>query len=205
MDMNLEELKDAWNAEEGRVDFTGLSKNAGKKVKQPMDAIRHNMRNELFVQFAGILVIAILPALFPLKGLLLAIYYSLFMVLLMITGYYLLAFYRLFKKMHNYNTNAWENLYELYYEIRLHLEMYKSFSFLLLPFVLLLSSLILVSDRVYHRGEILLGSDNSFWIVMLVFGVLAMLLVVLMTNWWVNHFYGKYANQIKSILDEMKG
>ena len=31
MDMNLEELKDAWNAEEGRVDFTGLSKNAGKR------------------------------------------------------------------------------------------------------------------------------------------------------------------------------
>lgn len=30
------------------------------------------------------------------------------------------------------------------------------------------------------------------------------ILIVVLTNWWVSVFYGKYAKQIKAILDELK-
>jgi hypothetical protein len=204
MDMNFNEFQDAWKNDEGNQEALSFRYETVKKANQPIDSIRRNMKNELYYQLGGILIIALLPLFYKIPGMGLITYYALFTLLLIISFYYFSRFYQLFKKMHNYNLNVKDNLYELYYETRLHIEMYKSFSFLLLPFIIFITGIIIYAERLQKINSGLEGWDGSEVVFFLTYAIIITLIMVLVTNWWVNRFYGKYAKRIRKILDELK-
>lgn len=204
MDMNFNDFQDAWKNDEGHQEALSLRSETVRKANQPIDSIRRNMKNELYYQLGGILFIALLPLFYKIPGMSLIIYYALFTLLLIISMYYFSRFYQLFKKMHNYNLNVKDNLYELYYETRLHIEMYKSFSFLLLPFIIFITGIIIYAERLQKINSGGEGWDGSEVVFFLPYAIIITLIMVLVTNWWVNRFYGKYAKRIRKILDELK-
>ena len=97
-----------------------------------------------------------------------------------------------------------DSLYETYFDIRLNMELYKTFGFALTPFLVLyllgfyfyaLSKTQLSFNYEFSNGQLL----GFFAIV-----VFAVLTVGLSLEWWVHKFYGKYATEIKKVIDELK-
>ncbi|HSK13179.1 MAG TPA: hypothetical protein VK907_08180 [Phnomibacter sp.] len=203
--MNFNELQEAWKDEGGSEHRLSIPPAGVSKASQPIDAIRRNMKKEYYYQFVSIGFIFFFPNFFNITGNVLIVFYSMFGMLLMVSAYYFFRFYSFFKKMHHFETSARESLLELYYEIRLHIEMYKSFSFLLLPFVLIVLGT-LGYDR-YMKALTTEGGQGSMEQILIRIAttmVLVTLAVIVLTNWWTEHFYGKHANRLRQLLDEMK-
>jgi hypothetical protein len=202
--MNLNDLQEAWNREEGGENELKLNLVALKEAHQPLESIRKNMKLELYVQLAAIGFLAFAPAYFGITGKLMMAYYSLYALMLAVSGYYFYRFYLFFKRMHNYNANAKDNLYELYYEIRLNIEMYKSLSYLIFPFALVIGGMIGYSFNMNEnpRDTILINENDG--IILPVLAIIITLFLIAATNWWVNYFYGKHAKRIRKILDDLK-
>ena len=97
-----------------------------------------------------------------------------------------------------------DSLYETYFDIRLNMELYKTFGFALTPFIILFllgclyyklpqsSSLALDS---FSNGQLATIFSS------LIFSILFMGLAL---EWWVHYFYGKYAKEIRKVIDELK-
>lgn len=201
--MNLDDLQNAWKAEGGDGDALPSLHAELKKARQPIDRIRKNMKGEMFYQLAAILILGGLPFYFRFTTQLSMVYYSAYVLLLLISVYYFNRFYRFFKEIDSYTGNSKDNLYELYYSIRLNMEAYKSFSFLLLPFAILAA--LLTSLNVPEPGNYAVPKvDNQHWVTLPIVIAVVSITVFLATNWWVEHFYGKYARQIRHLLDELK-
>jgi hypothetical protein len=202
--MNFNDIQEAWNREEGGENELKLNLTALKEAHQPIDSIRKNMTTELYIQLAAIALLAYAPFYYGISGKLLMAYFTLYGLLVTVSGYYFYRFYLFFKKMHNYNANAKDSLYELYYEIRLHCEMYKSLSYLLFPFFLVIGGIIGYTTRTKELPEEPLFTGDMDWIILSVLSIFFTMMIIAATNWWVNHFYGKHAKRIRKILDELK-
>jgi hypothetical protein len=204
MVMNLNDLQEAWNREEGGENELRLNLAGLKEAHQPIDAIRKNMKNELYLQLAVIALLAYAPFYYGISGKLLMAYFTLYGLLVTVSGYYFYRFTRFFGKLHNYNANAKDSLYELYYEIRLHCEMYKSLTYLLIPFLLVIGGIIGYTKKTKQLPEEPLFTGDLDWVILSVLSIFFTLMIIAATNWWVNHFYGKHAKSIRKILDELK-
>lgn len=203
--MNFNDLQESWKEEGTSQPSLGLPSQAGAKTNQPIEAIRKNMKREFFVQLIFIVILFFFPYLFQITDSILIIFYSVFGLLLVISAYYFFRFYKLFKSMHNYDANTRENLYELYLEIRLHIEMYKSFSFLLLPFVFIVLGVLEYNNHLkgLPAGEVIFYMEKS-WHRIPIFVIGFTMLIVVLTEWWTSQFYGKHAKRIKELLDKFK-
>ena len=202
--MNFDHLKEAWNDESGS-DFKVPQKIENLKVaQQPVDRIKKNMKHELFAQFIGIALIGIFPVTFKIAYELLVLYYALYALMLIICAYYLVKFYIFFKEMNHSTLSSKENLYELYYEIRLKIETYKSFSYILMPFSILFCAILIFGQDTQNFLNKLGTITNANMIAFFVLFSAIVILITVMTNWWVNYYYGKYVKQIKNVLDELK-
>lgn len=201
--MNLDELQQAWKRE--GEDGTPLRANLEKlkQAHQPIDKIKRNMRKELIYQCLAILGFGVLPLQLKFNQQFSTLYYFVYTLLVIVSAYYLYRFYAFFRQMHNYSGSSKDNLYELYYEIRLNMEAYKSFSFLLVPFAIVAAILMSFNTRMQNApGEELIRASDWFRIPITL--VIMILVVIWLTNWWVNHFYGKHARKIRQLLDELK-
>jgi predicted DNA-binding transcriptional regulator len=84
------------------------------------------------------------------------------------------------------------------------MELYKTFTFALSPFIVLFFvgfTVYLVSTK---PGMQISDLSNSFLIATFVVISLIILFMGLMAEWWVHFFYGKYAKEIRKVIDELK-
>ena len=202
--MNFNDIQEAWNREGGSGNELSLNKTLQNDVHQPIDSLRRNMKREMYLQIAAIGLLAYAPFYYGIGGKLLMAYFALYGLLGAVAGYYFYRFFRFFSAMHNYNTNVKESLYELYYEIRLHCEMYKSLTYLLIPFALLIGGIIGYTKRSKKIPEEPFFTGDLDWVIFSVTAVFVTLVIIGVTNWWVNHYYGKHAKRIRKILDDLK-
>ena len=202
--MNFDNIKDAWDNESAN-DFNMPQKiEPLKSAQQPVDKIKKNMQHELFAQFFGIVLIGFFPQLFNIVHEFYVLYYALYALMIIVSAYYFVKFYFFFKEINHSTLSSKENLYELYYEIRLKIEMYKSFAYLLAPFSILLSAILIFGLNKNGMLNKLATLTNTNMFILFVYFSGLIILVTLITNWWVNYYYGKYAKQIKNVLDELK-
>lgn len=201
--MNLDDLQKSWEKEGLDSEPLNTLPEKLKKAHQPLDRIRINMKNELFYQSLAIILMGFWPIYFKFTQHFSIAYYSIYALLVLVSIYYFLRFYRFFKESHNYTGSSKDNLYELYYEIRLNMEAYKSFSFLLVPFAMIAALLIVFQRRLLKFPDRPL-MDAGDWIVIPVVLVLMTVFIIWATNWWVERYYGKHAKQIRKLLDELK-
>jgi hypothetical protein len=112
--------------------------------------------------------------------------------------------YLFFKRLNKVSLNAKDSLYETYFDIRLNMELYKTFGFALTPFMVLF----IVGAGYYQwskSGEIVLSNlHNSHFIGLFVVVAIFILFMGLALEWWVQYFYGKYAKEIRKVIDELK-
>lgn len=200
--MNFDELKSKWDNEKSDNLRIPQDMKMLKMAQHPLDKLKRNMRNELYAQVVAILFLAFLPYIFQLQSNHHLLYYIIYTILVVISSYYLYNFYRFYKSMHLYTSATKGGLLELYYELRLNMERYKSFSFSLQPFTITFLGLYFYS-RSLASGENMEFFIEQNLLLMMIFIAVLTAGIMLISTWWVNSFYGKYTKQIRKILDEL--
>jgi hypothetical protein len=202
--MDFKDIQSAWNNDSGSDIKVPTNLEKLKSANMPLDKIRKNLRSELIGQFLVLVFIGLIPlnSKFPVN--MLAPYYFLYAIMLAISIYYLVKLFLFFKRLNKTILNTKDSLYETYYDIRLNMELYKTFTFALVPFIMMY----LIGYFLYKSPDLMSvfsgGIIHSKLVPLLVTLVFSILLVGFLTEIWVHCFYGKYAKQIRKVLDELK-
>lgn len=201
--MNIDDLKSSWKKEGEFADISSDISRISEAVNNPLKKIRVNMKKELLSFLLSFILMGFMPKLSHFSVEFSIAFYSIFILYMLIAIYYFVRFYIIFKQLHKYNDSSKDSLYEVYINIKMYMEMYRSFSFLLIPLILVSSVLIGFNSKL-HDGVLTLEKLSSQWFSVLIMMLVCIPLVLFLVNWWINYFYGRYAKQIRKLLDELK-
>lgn len=202
--MDFNDIQKAWNNDqEEQVELpTNLEKL--QSANTPLDKIRKNLKNELISQLLAVVFIGFIPmySRFPEK--LVVVYYLLYAVMVAVIFYYLGKLFFFYKRINQATLNTKDSLYETYLDIRINMELYKTFNFALTPFVIIyiLGSVFYNEPKTFQFIE---GNlDTGIIIAVLITLIFSILSIAVVAEYWVHYFYGKYAKEIRKILNELK-
>ncbi|RFS21418.1 hypothetical protein DVR12_16095 [Chitinophaga silvatica] len=202
--MNFDDIKDAWNNDQENENIKIPAKlDQLKSAQLPVERLRKGMKSEFWVQCLVLVIVGFTPKFFYLQPQMILPFYALYSCSLVVSIYYFFKLYVFYKRIGSLSLTSKDNLYELYYEARLSIEVYKSFTYMLVPFFMVMAVLLFASvkvDGLYQRFL-----DNETLMLMAAFSFANVIaLIILMTEIWIKYGYGKYIKQIKAVLDEFK-
>ena len=203
--MDFNDIQNAWNNE--KTENVNLPNNLEKiqSANTPLDKIKKNLKKEFIHQIISIVLIGCIPLVhdLPEKGLML--FYLLFSFFVAICVYYLAKLYFFYKRLGAITLKTKDSLYETYFDIRLNMELYKTWGFALTPFMIMATIGLLYNDLSKKiPGFLTTGVTNYQLGVLFGIVVFSMLFMGIALEWWVHKFYGKYAKEIKKVIDELK-
>ncbi|OGS81279.1 MAG: hypothetical protein A3G95_03040 [Flavobacteria bacterium RIFCSPLOWO2_12_FULL_31_7] len=202
--MDFNDIQNAWNNDKNENVTLPTNLEKLQAANTPLDKIRKNLKNEFIYQIISIVVLAFVPLLYGFSKSITILYFTLFSIFVAICVYYLLKLYFFYKRINNVMLNTKDSLYETYFDIRLNMEIYKTFGFALTPF-LVLFLVGLMYFEISKTQEIVLNNlQNSHLIILFVLIAFCILFMGIALEWWVKYFYGKYAKEIKKVLEELK-
>ena len=199
--MDFNDIQSAWNNENTKNVVVPTQLEKVQQANTPLDKIRKNLKNEFIYQIVSIVVVGFAPYLngFPEQAI--TPFYLLFSLFVAVSAYYLIKLFIFYKRLNKTALNTKDNLYETYFDIRLNMELYKTFGFALTPFMILFLVGVLYFT-LPNAATLFTDSTNS--IVLFVSVLFSMLFMGIASEWWVHFFYGKYAKEIRTVLDELK-
>ena len=199
--MDFNDIQSAWNNENTKNVVVPTQLEKVQQANTPLDKIRKNLKNEFIYQIVSIVVVGFAPYLngFPEQAI--TPFYLLFSLFVAVSAYYLIKLFVFYKRLNKTALNTKDNLYETYFDIRLNMELYKTFGFALTPFMILFLVGVLYF-KLPNAATLFTDSTNS--IVLFVSVLFSMLFMGIASEWWVHFFYGKYAKEIRTVLDELK-
>ena len=199
--MDFNDIQSAWNNENTKNVVVPTQLEKVQQANTPLDKIRKNLKNEFIYQIVSIVLIGFAPYLngFPEQAI--TPFYLLFSLFVAVSAYYLIKLFIFYKRLNKTALNTKDNLYETYFDIRLNMELYKTFGFALTPFMILFLVGVLYF-KLPNAATLFTDSTNS--IVLFVSVLFSMLFMGIASEWWVHFFYGKYAKEIRTVLDELK-
>lgn len=198
--MNFDDIQATWNQESNdNIQLpTALKDLKGKK--SPIKKIRTTMRTELIFQLIGLIVVGFFPQILNLNSSFLLAFYMTYGFMVIISIYYFVRFYFFYNRLYNYTLNSKESLYSLYYDIKINIEIYRSFNYAMIPILVIMLTLFIVA-------KVPLGAlmDQSH---LLALGVIILaistLLVYGFIEFGIKVGYGKYLKEIGSVLDQLR-
>jgi hypothetical protein len=202
--MDFNDIQNAWNNE--KTDNVVVPDNLEKiqSANTPLDKIKKNLKNEFIYQIISIVLIGLVPLMYNFPPKIVALFYLLFSLFTAVCVYYLIKLYLFYKRLNTITLKTKDSLYETYFDIRLNMELYKTFGFALTPFMILF----LIGFLYFEFSKIPGFISNEFTNYQLagVFSIVvfSMLFMGLALEWWVHKFYGKYAKEIRKVIDELK-
>lgn len=199
--MNFDQLKEQWNKEDSDVHIPDTIKQL-KESKHPIEKIQKNMKKEFSMQILAIILIAFFPLQFKFPHSQYIIYYVSYTMMVVISSYYLLGFYKFYKQTELYTGNTKNSLWKIYHELRLNMERYQSFGFLLLPHLLITIGLV-IYNTMKEQGKSLpelSASHQQGLIIAVLIGTLGFITSIVL---WTKYIYGGSAKQLENILNEM--
>lgn len=199
--MNFDQLKEQWNKEDSDVHIPDTIKQL-KESKHPIEKIQKNMKKEFPMQILAIILIAFFPLQFKFPHSQYIIYYVSYTMMVVISSYYLLGFYKFYKQTELYTGNTKNSLWKIYHELRLNMERYQSFGFLLLPHLLITIGLV-IYNTMKEQGKSLpelSASHQQGLIIVVLIGTLGFITSIVL---WTKYIYGGSAKQLENILNEM--
>ena len=199
--MDFNDIQSAWNNENTKNVVVPTQLEKVQKANTPLDKIKKNLKNELIYQIVAIVVIGLAPFLYGFPEQAITPFYLLFSLFVAVCAYYLTKLFVFYKRLNKTALNTKDNLYETYFDIRLNMELYKTFTFALTPFVILFLVGVLYFT-LPNGATFFTDSTNSITLFLSV--LFSMLFIGLGLEWWVHFFYGKYAKEIRTVLDELK-
>ena len=199
--MDFNDIQSAWNNENTKNVVVPTQLEKVQQANTPLDKIKKNLKNEFIYQIVSIVLIGFAPYLngFPEQAI--TPFYLLFSLFVAVSAYYLIKLFIFYKRLNKTALNTKDNLYETYFDIRLNMELYKTFGFALTPFMILFLVGVLYF-KLPNAATLFTDSTNS--IVLFVSVLFSMLFMGIASEWWVHFFYGKYAKEIRTVLDELK-
>jgi len=199
--MDFNDIQSAWNNENTKNVVVPTQLEKVQQANTPLDKIKKNLKNEFSYQIGSIVLIGFAPYLngFPEQAI--TPFYLLFSLFVAVSAYYLIKLFVFYKRLNKTALNTKDNLYETYFDIRLNMELYKTFGFALTPFMILFLVGVLYF-KLPNAATLFTDSTNS--IVLFVSVLFSMLFMGVFLEWWVHFFYGKYAKEIRTVLDELK-
>ncbi|MDR6764160.1 hypothetical protein J2Y38_004389 [Flavobacterium sp. 2755] len=202
--MDFDEIQNAWNNDKPKNVVVPHNLEKIQSANTPLDKIKKNLKTEFYYQILSIVFIGTVPLIGNLPPKWTFFYYLLFSLFVAVCVYYLLKLYFFYKRLNNTTLTTKDSLYETYFDIRLNMELYKTFGFALTPFLVLY----LLGLSYYSFSKIPGFFDHEFsngqlvgFFLVVVFGVLFMGISL---EWWVHKFYGKFAKEIRKVIDELK-
>jgi len=199
--MNFDQLKEQWNKEDGSSVQIPNTIEQLKKSKHPIEKIRKSMKGEFPMQVLAIIFIAFFPQLLHLSSSQYVIYYTSYAMLVVISSYYLYGFYKFYKQTELYTGNTKNSLWKIYHELKLNMERYQSFGFLLLPHFMITLGMEFYKILV-KKGMSLENMTSSYqWslIITVLIGTLAIVVNIVL---WTKYIYGRQAKKLENILNE---
>lgn len=200
--MNFDQLKEQWNKEDSDVHIPDTIQQL-KESKHPIEKIQKNMKKEFPMQILAIILIAFFPLQFKFPSSQYIIYYVSYTMMVVISSYYLLGFYKFYKQTELYTGNTKNSLWKIYHELRLNMERYQSFGFLLLPHFLVTIGLF-IYNTMEEQGKSLAeltSSHQQGLIIAVLIGTLGIITSIVL---WTKYIYGRSAKQLEKILNEME-
>ncbi len=200
--MDFNDLQSAWKNENTEDVILPNHLEKINSANMPLEIIKKNLKNEFVYQILSIVLLVFIPLFmnFPSKGM--AIFYLMFSLFVGVCIYYLAKLYRFYLRLGKTTLNTKDSLYETYFEIRLNMELYKTFGFALIPFLILFIFGILYYEipEFFNNGI----ESTSFLVTTFSIVVLSILYIGFALEWWVHHFYGRYAKEMRAVIDLLK-
>lgn len=202
--MDFNDIQSAWNNENtGKVMLPNNLERI-KSAHTPLDKIKQNLKRELIGQVLTIILLGFLPVFYKFPAEIANVYYLLFCLFTAVCVYYLRKLYLFYKRLNTISLKTKDSLYETYFDIRLNLELYKTFGFALTPFMVLFLIVYL-----YYKFSLVTTLDitnlsDSYVIAIFASVILSILGMGLAMELWVNYYYGKYAKEMRDVLDELR-
>lgn len=191
--MELDQLKNIWDKEE--VSQTPeISTEQQKEIHSPLEKIRKNMKMEFWMNVVSMIFLMPLMSVFTENQF---IRWTLYFIMLFIIGYYTFKFKSLYQKISIQQFDTYHSLMELKYDLKLNLELYKSYYVASIPFFMGIF-FVLVEHHNFFNDENLIMHYAPF---ILFFSITALILGI--GNWWLENYYGKYVKQISKIVQDL--
>lgn len=199
--MNFDQLKEQWNNEDSNVHIPDTIEQL-KESKHPIEKIQKNMKKEFPAQVLAIILIGFFPLQFKFPASQYLIYYISYAMMVVISSYYLYGFYKFYKQADLYTGNTKNSLWKIFHELKLNMERYQSFGFLLLPHFLLTIGLA-IYNTLEEKGKTLSELTNAHQYSLILTVLIGTLFVVISIILWTKYIYGRQAKQLESILNEI--
>nr|WP_315027393.1 hypothetical protein [uncultured Chryseobacterium sp.] len=199
--MNFDQLKEQWNNEDSNVNIPDSIEQL-KESKHPIEKIQKSMKKEFPMQILAIILIAFFPLQLQFPTYLYTAYYISYTMLVVISSYYLFGFYQFYKQTELYTGNTKNSLWKIYHELRLNMERYQSFGFLLLPHLLITIGMLIYSllDKKGKTLNTLIIDYQEYLILsVLIITIIYVTSIIL----WTKYIYGQHAKQLESIMNEI--
>lgn len=202
--MNFDDIKSAWNKESEQPIEVPKTMESLKKAQMPLDKLKKNMRGEAVFQLLALLASGFIPGYFNLIPTLRVSFNCTYIIFVLTTLYFLIRFYRFYKKIGQSSLTTKDNLYELNYDLRLNIELYKMFNYMLLPIFMTFGAIILVNFNYDYFMKVIVNEPGLFYVV---FGLTILSISIIIHFFaiiWLNQYYGKYAKEIQSLIGALK-
>lgn len=203
--MNFDDLKSAWNKDSSSHITIPNTIAELKRAELPLDQIKRNMKREFVVQALSVVFIGFIPQIYKLKPILLLPFSIIYLLFVITSIYFFARFYAFYKRIGTPSLTTKDALYEVNYDVRLNMELYKMFSYMLFPFALLMVGLIFVNAK-YDRFVQLLqsGATDSLYLYIGLGIITIYALLHFATIYWLKTYYLNYAKEIEHILKALK-
>jgi hypothetical protein len=200
--MDFNDLQSAWNNDHSKPTSLPNHLDRIQSANTPLDRIKKNLKNEFVYQIISIIFLGFLPLIYGFPAQAYAPFYLLFSIFVAISIYYLVKLYIFYRRLGKTTLSTKDSLYETYYDILLHMELYKTFGFALTPFVILfLMGILYLKMPDFFQT----GTDNHvFMLATFSIVTFSMLFMGIVLEWWVHHFYGKYTREMRKVIDQLK-
>lgn len=199
--MNFDQLKEQWNNEPNDVKIPDTIEQL-KESKHPIEKIQKNMKKEFPFQVLAIIFIAFFPFQLHFLPSQYLIYYISYTVMVIISLYYLLGFYKFYRQTELYTGNTKNSLWKIYHELRLNMERYQSFGFLLLPHLLITIGLG-IYNLLEKKGKSLSELSDTQQLFLILAVMAGTLIYVASISFYTKLIYGRSARQLENILNEI--
>ncbi|WKW47002.1 hypothetical protein P3875_02790 [Myroides sp. JBRI-B21084] len=209
--MNFDELQKKWNNQPEKD--INIKPEYLTKTKSLADKIIKSFKREAFIWAVSIIFLFIVPFIdmYQIKGVLSLVYYFLVCQFIIFGLYYYRRFYTISKMIKQPNTfNSRESIIRLYYEFHFAIETYRSSIYVLLPTAIAMfvitagkDKTYYLVDKFYHFNETF-KTDPTFIYTVLILGVVSIAVLILLSEWIIMKFYGRYLKELKQLMDEFE-
>jgi hypothetical protein len=194
--MNFNDIQSAWNNEETPNIPIPQS---FKGVQTPLKQLRTTMKAESITFIIMTIAMGFAPQVLSLGNTFLLPFYTIYAFHALIATYYFIRFYFFYNRLNYHTLNTKDALYTLYYDIKLNIEMYRSFNYALIPVMVIIFALFLADLQPDIHGSV-----SHLITIGLFLLIISTAMVYGGVELWLRYGYSKYLCDIGHILKEFK-